>query len=34
MGKNLKVECEIVSGWEWAKRAALKTIGLKPKTFR
>ena len=24
--------CEIVSGWEWAKRAALKTMGLRPKT--
>lgn len=30
--KNLKVSCEIVSGWEWAKRAALKTMGLRPKT--
>lgn len=31
MGKKISVKCEIVSGWEWAKRAALKTIGLKPK---
>lgn len=32
MGKELEVKCEIVSGWEWAKRAALKTMGLRPKT--
>lgn len=32
MGKELEVKCEIVSGWEWAKRAALRTIGLRPKT--
>lgn len=32
MKKELEVNCEIVSGWEWAKRAALKTMGLKPKT--
>lgn len=32
MKKELEVKCEIVSGWEWAKRAALKTMGLKPKT--
>lgn len=32
MDKELKVTCELVSGWEWAKRAALKTMGLKPKT--
>lgn len=32
MDKDLKVTCELVSGWEWAKRAALKTMGLKPKT--
>lgn len=30
----LIVKSEIMSGWEWAKRAALKTIGLKPKTFQ
>lgn len=32
MKKELEVNCEIVSGWEWAKRAALKTMGLRPKT--
>lgn len=34
MNNNKKIEakCEIVSGWEWAKRAALRTIGLRPKT--
>lgn len=32
MEKELKVTCELVSGWEWAKRAALKTMGLRPKT--
>lgn len=30
-GKKLNVKVEIVNGWEWAKRAALKTMGLKPK---
>lgn len=30
--KEIKVTCSIVSGWEWAKRAALKTIGLQPKS--
>lgn len=34
MSKELSVKCEIVSGWEWAKRAALKTMGLKPKTVQ
>lgn len=28
--KKLVVTAEFQSGWEWAKRAALKTIGLKP----
>lgn len=32
MAKELETKCEIVSGWEWAKRAALKTMGLRPKT--
>lgn len=32
MKKELEVKAEIVSGWEWAKRAALKTVGLNPKT--
>ena len=32
MAKELETKCEIVSGWEWAKRAALKTVGLRPKT--
>lgn len=32
MGKNIEVKCEIATGWEWAKRAALKTMGLRPKT--
>lgn len=29
---KLKVKTQIMSGWEWAKRSALKTVGLKPKT--
>ena len=32
MAKEVEAKCEIVSGWEWAKRAALKTVGLRPKT--
>lgn len=28
----MKVTTEIISGWEWAKRAALRTVGKKPKT--
>lgn len=32
MSKELEVKCEVVSGWEWAKRAALKTMGLRPKS--
>ena len=32
MTKEVETKCEIVSGWEWAKRAALKTMGLRPKT--
>lgn len=27
----MKVSVEIMNGWEWAKRAALRTIGKKPK---
>ena len=30
--KEIKVTVEVMTGWEWAKRAALKTVGLKPKT--
>lgn len=30
--KKIIVTSEIISGWEWAKRAALKTMGLRPKT--
>ena len=32
MAKEVEAKCEIVSGWDWAKRAALKTMGLRPKT--
>lgn len=30
--KEIICSAEFQSGWEWAKRAALKTVGLKPKT--
>ena len=29
---DIKVTSEFISGWKWAKRSALKTMGLKPKT--
>ena len=30
--KQINSKAEFQSGWEWAKRAALETMGLKPKT--
>lgn len=32
LSKTIIVKAEIMSGWEWAKRAALKTVGLKAKS--